>query len=90
MQAGCPGYGIDVQSHTEYYPTAGGFARCKGGTHNNGQSNAGGGTTMMLLSTSGLTVNGSFVNSSDRNAQQDFAAVNPQDVLAKVAAMPIT
>jgi len=84
------GYGIGVQSNTEYYRTAGGFAWYKGGTHNNGQNNAGGGTTMMLLSSSGLTVNGTFVNSSDRNAKQDFAAVNPQAVLDKVAAMPIT
>jgi len=84
------GYGIGVQSNTEYYRTAGGFAWYKGGTHNNGQNNAGGGTTMMLLSSSGLTVNGTFVNSSDRNAKEDFAAVNPQAVLDKVAAMPIT
>jgi len=84
------GYGIGVQANTEYYRTAGGFAWYKGGTHNNSQNNAGGGTTMMLLSTSGLTVNGTFVNSSDRNAKQDFAPVNPQAVLAKVAAMPIT
>jgi len=84
------GYGIGVQANTEYYRTAGGFAWYKGGTHNNGQNNAGGGTTMMLLSSSGLTVNGTFVNSSDRNAKEDFAAVNPQAVLDKVAAMPIT
>ncbi|HEV2328750.1 MAG TPA: tail fiber domain-containing protein [Verrucomicrobiae bacterium] len=31
-----------------------------------------------------------FNTTSDRNAKENFAPVNPQDVLAKVAAMPIT
>jgi len=84
------GYGIGVQANTEYFRTASGFAWFQGGLHNNSQNNSGGGATLMLLASSGLTVNGTFVNSSDRNAKQDFAPVNPQAVLAKVAAMPIT
>src|SRR5262249_24913712 len=36
------------------------------------------------------TCNGSsWVNASDRNLKQDFAAVDPVDVLAKVAALPV-
>jgi hypothetical protein len=31
-----------------------------------------------------------FVNTSDRNAKENFAPVSPQDVLNKVAALPIT
>jgi hypothetical protein len=30
------------------------------------------------------------VNGSDRNSKEDFAAVNPREVLAKVSALPIT
>jgi hypothetical protein len=43
----------------------------------------------MNLAAGGLTVNGTFVSSSDRNVKQDFAAVSPQEVLAKVTALPI-
>jgi len=32
----------------------------------------------------------SFISTSDRNAKQNFTSVNPRDVLAKVAALPIT
>jgi hypothetical protein len=32
----------------------------------------------------------SWVNGSDRNSKQDFATVNPRDVLEKVSALPIT
>jgi hypothetical protein len=31
-----------------------------------------------------------WVNGSDRNAKQDFSVINPGEVLAKVAAMPVT
>jgi len=31
-----------------------------------------------------------WVNGSDRNSKQDFAAINPREVLDKVSAMPIT
>ncbi|HEV2329429.1 MAG TPA: tail fiber domain-containing protein [Verrucomicrobiae bacterium] len=36
------------------------------------------------------TPSGSVQSSSDRNAKEDFAAVNPQQVLAKVATLPVT
>ena len=31
-----------------------------------------------------------WVNGSDRNSKEDFAAINPAEVLAKVAALPVT
>src|SRR5208337_3527564 len=31
-----------------------------------------------------------WVNGSDRNAKEDFAAINPRTVLEKVSALPIT
>jgi hypothetical protein len=88
-------YGIGVQTSTLYFRTdnasglANGFAWYKGGTHNNAAQNAGGGTTMMKLNGSGLTVNGTFVSASDRNVKQDFAEVNSRAVLEKVAQLPI-
>ena len=88
-------YGIGVQSSTVYFRTdnasglENGFAWYKGGIHNNAAQNAGGGTTMMTLNGSGLTVNGTFVSASDRNAKQDFAEVNSRAVLEKVAQLPI-
>jgi hypothetical protein len=50
----------------------------------------GGGTDGMTLTPSGLTVNGTFVSSSDRNMKDNFAAVSAQSVLEKVIALPIT
>jgi hypothetical protein len=87
-------YGIGVQSGTVYFRTdnaygGNGFAWFKGGTHNDGPQNPGGGTTLMTLTSSGLTVNGTFVSASDRNAKQDFAAVDNRIVLEKVAQLPI-
>jgi hypothetical protein len=88
-------YGIGVQSSTVYFRTdnasglENGFAWYKGGIHNNAAHDAGGGTTMMTLNGSGLTVNGTFVSSSDRNVKQDFAEVNSRTVLEKVAQLPI-
>jgi hypothetical protein len=48
-----------------------------------------GGTERMSLDWTGLTVNGAFVSSSDRNVKQDVAPVDPKEVLAKVAALPV-
>jgi hypothetical protein len=88
-------YGIGVQSSTLYFRTGGdatgnGFAWYRGGTNNTTQNNSGGGATLMTLNNSGLTVNGTFVSTSDRNAKEDFAPIDPQQVLDKVAALPIT
>ncbi len=55
--------------------------------------NVGIGTTTpgALLQVGNATCNGtSWVNASDRNAKQDFAAINPRTVLEKVSGLPIT
>lgn len=49
------------------------------------------GGTFLNTSTGGhLTTGGTWTNSSDRNLKANFAAVDPQEVLALVAALPIT
>jgi hypothetical protein len=48
------------------------------------------GTPMARFNSSGLTVNGTFVSSSDRNVKAGFEEVDSQAVLEKVAALPIT
>ncbi len=48
-----------------------------------------GGQDRMTLDAAGLTVNGAMVLTSDRNAKQDFAAVDGRDVLEKIASLPI-
>jgi hypothetical protein len=48
------------------------------------------GANMLLLNSSGLTVNGTFVSSSDRNVKAGFEPVNAKTVLERLAAMPIT
>ena len=47
-------------------------------------------TQRLLANSSGVTVNGTFNNSSDRNAKQDFAQVNPAQLLDKVMRLPIS
>jgi hypothetical protein len=45
---------------------------------------------LMILNSAGdLSITGTLSQGSDRNSKQDFAPVNPQDVLAKVASLPI-
>jgi hypothetical protein len=87
-------YGIGVQAYVQYFRTdnadaLNGFAWYKGGTHNDNAYNPGGGTTLMTLNQSGLTVNGTFVSSSDRAAKQDLRPVDPHAVLDRVARLPI-
>jgi hypothetical protein len=48
-----------------------------------------GGTELMNLQAGGLYVNGALVSSSDRNAKENFVAVNAHEVLEKVAALPM-
>jgi len=50
----------------------------------------GGVDNSMLLNSSGLSVRGTFVSSSDRNEKEHFQPVSPQEVLEKVAALPIS
>jgi len=83
-------YGIGVQNNDEYFRTGDQFYWYVGGTHNNNNGSSGGGTTLMSLSTSGLTVNGTFVSACDRNLKEHFQAVDAQRVLAQVSALPIT
>jgi trimeric autotransporter adhesin len=83
-------YGIGVQDFDEYFRTAGQFYWFLNGSHNNTNGNSGGGMTLMTLSTSGLTVNGTFVSASDRNLKENFRSVDGPQVLALVSALPIS
>jgi hypothetical protein len=84
-------YGLGVQTDTLYARSFNDFSWFRQGTHA-GERNApgAGGTELMRLTTAGLTVKGTFVSSSDRNAKQNLQAVDPQAVLEKVAALPIS
>jgi hypothetical protein len=148
-------YGIGVQAYTMYFrtdnasPINNGFAWYQGGVHNNGQQNAGGGTSLMTLNGNELNVLGGgtieagrifaddrsiggrghygyavfgetdgpgasavigvngdpagwagdfsgrvraqqYLTSSDRNVKTHFEPISARDILAKVAALPIT
>jgi trimeric autotransporter adhesin len=83
-------YGIGVQNNDEYFRTGDQFYWYEGGAANNNNGNSGGGTTLMSLSTSGLSVNGTFVSASDRNLKEHFEAVDGRQVLAAVSALPIS
>jgi hypothetical protein len=84
-------YGVGVQNSTLYQRSSSRFSWFKGGVHSDTGNDPGtGGSVLMTLTTSGLTVNGTLASTSDRNAKEDFAPVNSQEVLARVAAMPIT
>jgi trimeric autotransporter adhesin len=47
-------------------------------------------TQRLLANSSGVTVNGTFNNSSDRNAKQDFRPVSASQILEKVAKLPLS
>jgi hypothetical protein len=84
-------YGLGVQASTLYFRTDNGFAWYQDGIHSDTQNSPGtGGTERMRLDSSGLRVNGTFVSASDRNAKGGFTTVDPQEILAKVATLPIT
>jgi hypothetical protein len=83
-------YGIGIQNNTNYFRTQNNFAWYSGGVHNDLIGNPGtGGTTMMSLTSSGLTVNGTVTPSSDRNKKENFAEVDARQILEKVANLPI-
>ncbi|MDB6108457.1 MAG: hypothetical protein JWR69_207, partial [Pedosphaera sp.] len=46
-------------------------------------------TTRVDVTTTGVSVFGTFNNSSDRNAKQDFAPVSPAQILDKVLQLPL-
>ncbi len=82
-------YGIGVQPNTLYLRTDNNFAWYRGGAHAENTYDSGGGTTMMRLDGSGLTVNGTFFSSSDRHRKENFRTVKAHDVLDRLAALPI-
>jgi len=95
-------YGIGVQTGTLFFRVEnssgyGDFCWFRGGTCNNGQDNPGGGVEQMRLDHLGnlyvfngnVTANGVQLT-SDRNAKENFAVLDRQAVLAKVAALPVT
>jgi len=55
-----------------------------------GSVNAAPGTQRLLANSTGVTVNGTFNNSSDRNVKQDFATVSSSEMLEKVTRLPIS
>jgi hypothetical protein len=89
-------YGIGVQTSDMYFRTGSEFWWYTGGTHNSNFGNSGGGTILMRLGSSGnLLLNGTvtanaFSGASDRSLKENFSPINPQSVLDKVAALPIT
>jgi hypothetical protein len=86
-------YGIGVQSSTHYSRTDpnGSFSWFRGGVHSNSANSPGaGGVEMMRLNSGGLRVNGTLVSTSDRNAKENFTAVDPASVLNRVVALPIS
>jgi hypothetical protein len=46
--------------------------------------------TRLIANSNGVSVYGTFNNSSDRNAKQDFSSVSSAEILAKVAVLPIS
>jgi hypothetical protein len=55
-----------------------------------GAVNAAPTTQRLLANSSGVTVNGTFNNSSDRNVKQDFTQVSSAQILDKVTRLPIS
>jgi hypothetical protein len=89
-------YGIGVQASAMYHRIddglgAGGFYWYRGGVHNDATANPGaGGQGLMVLDRAGnLFTLGTVNPPSDANLKTDFQPVDAQQVLAKVAAMPI-
>jgi trimeric autotransporter adhesin len=83
-------YGIGVQSSTTYFRSNSRFSWFRDGTHSDSQNDPGaGGVVAMTLTSSGLTVNGVVVSSSDRNLKAGFTPVDAKAILEKVAALPI-
>ena len=84
-------YGVGVQTSTLYQRSNSRFSWFRGGVHSDAQNDPGaGGVVAMTLTSGGLTVNGAFVSASDRNVKEDFQPVDPQAVLAKVVALPLS
>jgi hypothetical protein len=92
-------YGIGVQDMTLYLRTVSDFSWFIGGGHTNRQNDPGpgiGSYEQMRLDGSGdlnvrrNVIANSITLSSDRNLKENFGETDPLEVLAKVAALPIT
>lgn len=90
-------YGIGVQTNDEYFRSSGEFWWYNGGSHNNNFGNAGGGTALMRLGSTGsliiagtFTANGGVNLSSDRTLKENFTPIDSRQILDKVAALPIS
>ena len=84
-------YGIGVQTSALYFRSDLGYAWFRDGVHSNTQNDPGaGGFLLMRLDIAGNLFTGGAINPpSDRNVKKDFAPVDTQDVLRKVAALPL-
>ncbi len=84
-------YAIGVQNSTFYQRTGGGFAWYRYGSHSDTENDPGGGTVLMRLDKTGnLYTTGAVNPPSDRNAKENFRAVDAGQILEKVAALPVT
>lgn len=90
-------YAVGVQSDTLYFRTGNHFSWHRIGIHSDTAHDPGaGGLELMRLTSPGnLNVRGnvvanSVILSSDRNAKKDFRSVEPQSVLDKLAALPVS
>jgi hypothetical protein len=69
-------YGIGVQSSTTYFRSDSRFSWHRGGSHNDGENNPGGGTTAMTLdSSSNLLVTGEVTAYSDARIKDNIEVV---------------
>ena len=85
------GFGLGVQTATLYSRSNTRFSWFINGSHSDAENDPGpGGTRAMTLTSGGLTVNGKFLSSSDRNLKENFAPVEPREVLEKVVALPLS
>jgi hypothetical protein len=76
---------------TTYFRSNSRFSWFRNGSHSDTQNDPGaGGTVLMTVNSSGLTVNGVVVSASDRHAKENFKPVDPRAVLDKVAALPLS
>jgi hypothetical protein len=85
-------YGIGVQGYALYLRTGLGsdFSWFRGGTHSDARNDPGAnGFEMMRLTSGGLAVNGSVTPLSDRNMKENFAEIDPAQILERVANLPI-
>jgi hypothetical protein len=86
-------FGIGIQSGVQYSRVGAGssFAWYAGGVHDNNTLNAGGGTFLMHLDGNGnLFTAGAVTPSSDRNVKENFAPVQPREMLEKVVGLPLS